>query len=377
MKRLLLYLLLLPLFTQACHSQGITLKAGVTPDTARIRIIFAGDMMGHGPQITAAFNNSSKNYNYLPVFDFVRQYISSADLAIANLEVTLAGLPYSGYPQFSSPDALARGLKDVGFDMLITANNHALDRGKKGLERTNRILDSLGIPHTGTFKDLVEKKKLNPLFIEKNKIKLAFLNYTYGTNGIEVQRPNIVNYIDTTEIRKDIQTCRNKPVDFIIVTIHWGIEYERIPNREQLKLAAFIQKCGANAIIGSHPHVIQTYERRITGSDSINYFPIIYSLGNFVSNQRNRYCDGGIIFELNIEKIHSTHVKSCAYLPVWVYKGTINKKTAYRLIAPYNFEKEANALNLDSSDRSKCLEFFSDTRQHLGNLQEVKEPSSF
>jgi poly-gamma-glutamate synthesis protein (capsule biosynthesis protein) len=352
------------------YSQELSTRPITVSDTSRVRIVFAGDMMGHMPVIDATYNDSTKSYNYTPIFEYIRPYISSADLAVVNLEVTLAGPPFSGYPQFSSPDALANGLKDDGFNLFITANNHSLDRGKQGMERTIKVLDSLQIMHIGTFKDSVEKSKQYPLFMIKNNIILAFLNYTYGTNGLKVQYPNIVNYIDTAEIRKDIKICRNQ-ADFIIVTIHWGTEYQRFPNKEQREIAEFIQKCGANAVIGSHPHVIQPMERFYNTKDSADYFPIMFSLGNFVSNQRDRYRDGGIIFELNLEKITSTKIKSCAYLPVWVYKGTFLGKTVYRLIPPDRFSDAVNTYVLDDKDKQKCIEFFNDTREHLKNMDEV------
>lgn len=340
-------------------------------DTTRLRIVFAGDMMGHMPQISAAYNDSTKTYDYKPVFEYLQPYISAADIAVVNLEVTLAGKPYSGYPQFSSPDELAENLKEIGFDMLITANNHCIDRGKQGLERTIAVLDSANIPHTGTFKDSTDKQKNNPLFIEKNNIRLAFLNYTYGTNGLKVQSPNFVNYIDTSNIRKDISVCKAHGSDFIIVTIHWGIEYERYPNTNQRSIAAFIRKCGANAIIGSHPHVIQPVERFYDANDSSAYFPVVFSLGNFVSNQRDRYKDGGLIFELNIEKTNTTRLKSCFFLPVWVFRGNIKGKTDYRLIPPFKYQEASAKLSIGDTDKVKCNEFYSDTRLHLNNIKEV------
>jgi 2',3'-cyclic-nucleotide 2'-phosphodiesterase (5'-nucleotidase family) len=351
-------------FTQSLNSW--------TADTSRIRIIFAGDMMGHMPLVSSAYVDSSKTYNYLPIFDYVKQYVSSADLAVVNLEVTLAGPPFSGYPQFSSPDALANALKEVGFDLLITANNHSLDRGKKGVERTIKVLDSLQILHTGTFKDSIDKSKSNPIIIKKNSFTIAFLNYTYGTNGIKVQSPNIINYIDTADIRRDISNSR-KLAEFVIVTTHWGIEYERSPNNEQRRIAEFMRKCGANAIVGSHPHVIQTMQKLYNANDSSEFVPVIYSLGNFVSNQRERYRDGGIIYELCLEKTNTvTKIESYGFLPVWVYRGTLNSKAKYQLIPPSQCDVAAKALNMDDQNKQKCLEFFNDTRQHLNNMTEVK-----
>ena len=170
-------------------------------DTSRLKLVFAGDIMGHDEQITGAWNAILNNYEYEPTFRYVKPYIEQADIAVANLEVTLAGPPYKGYPQFSSPDALAIAARDAGFDVFIQANNHALDRGRKGFNRTMRILDSLNIFHTGTFADSLRRVINYPLILEKNGIRIALLNYTYGTNGIVIPRPSIINRIDTSKIR--------------------------------------------------------------------------------------------------------------------------------------------------------------------------------
>jgi poly-gamma-glutamate capsule biosynthesis protein CapA/YwtB (metallophosphatase superfamily) len=172
-------------------------------DTTKVSLLFAGDIMGHGSQITSARIGTSQQYDYNPCFQFIKPYLRSVDLAIGNLELTLAGPPYSGYPQFGSPDALAYTLKDAGFDILVTANNHSVDRGQKGIERTIAVLDTLSILHTGTFTEDISRMNDYPLFFNKNGISFSLLNYTFSTNGIPVPKPTIVNMIDTTQIRKD------------------------------------------------------------------------------------------------------------------------------------------------------------------------------
>lgn len=340
-------------------------------DTSRLKILFAGDMMGHMPLVTSC-QVGDDTYDYNPIFDYVRPYFTTADIAIANLEVPLAGKPYAGYPQFSSPDAVAVGLKNTGFNVLITANNHALDRGKQGFERTIQALDSLGFQHTGTFRTPEEKQKLHPLFIEKHNIKLAILNYTYGTNGFKILAPDIINYIDTAEIRKDIQFSQLNHADFIIVTMHWGIEYDRYPSMDQRKISEFVRSLGADAIIGAHPHVIQPIERFSNVHNPSGYFPVVFSMGNFVSNQRERYKDGGVIVELDLEKTNQTSLKLCSYLPVWVYKGISEGKMVYRLFTPQTFSEASATYHLNDKDKAKALQFFDDTRQHLNNIEMMK-----
>src|SRR5512133_254620 len=174
-------------------------------DTSRLQLVFTGDIMGHDEQITGAWNADSSRYDYEPTFRYLKPYLEQADIAIGNLEVTLAGPPYKGYPQFSSPDALATAARDAGFDVFIQANNHALDRGAKGFRRTLRVLDSLKIVHTGTFLDSTDRAMNYPLILEKNGVRIALLNYTYGTNGLVIEKPSIIKRIDTAIIRLDLQ----------------------------------------------------------------------------------------------------------------------------------------------------------------------------
>jgi len=371
MKRNIAFLLLLFLLITSCHSQEVAKKTVVVQDTARLRIIFAGDMMGHMPVVNAAYVDSLKTYDYTQFFEYLKPYVSAVDLAVLNLEVPLAGPPFSGYPEFSSPDELADGLRSVGFGIFITANNHSLDRGKQGFERTLEILDSFKVQHTGTFRDSTEMRKLNPLMIEKNKVKIAILNYTYGTNGFRVHHPNIENYIDTAKIRKDIQSSRAGLADFVIVTFHWGNEYQRSSSDDQNMVGEFVRKCGADVVIGSHPHVIEPIDVLNNVNDSTLSFPIVYSLGNFVSNQRDRYRDGGIVFEMELEKIKSTRLKSFHYMPVWVYKGIIKNKMGYRVIPPFMFDNAVRELNISEPDQQKCKDFYNDTRELLKNVPEV------
>ena len=184
--------------------------------------------------------------------------------------------------------------KKSGFDFLITANNHSLDRGKKGLERTIDVLDQLKIEHTGTFKDEKSRNDNYPYIKLLKGKKIAILNFTYGTNGLKVELPNIVNAIDTIQIKKDIKKAKALKSDFILVTIHWGSEYQRNYNDFQSNLAQWLCDEGADAIIGMHPHVVQPMEIMHPKNNKTKNIPIAYSLGNFVSNQRDQYKNGGI-----------------------------------------------------------------------------------
>lgn len=344
--------------------------APVVADTAEITLLFAGDVMGHMPQITSAFDSSTGLYDFNPVFSAVQPIISKADISIANLETTLAGKPYSGYPQFSAPDSLASALKNAGFDILINANNHCVDRGKQGLERTIKVLDSMKIRNTGTFLNENERMNRYPLIIDTLGFRIALLNCTYGTNGIPVQAPNIVNFIDTLQLRKDLIKAKQLNADYTIVTIHWGTEYERTENAGQRKTAAFLLKNGADMVIGSHPHVVQPVVKYYTNSDSSNYNVVVYSLGNYVSNQRDRFKDGGIMFNARLQKTDKTILKDFSYTPVWVFKGNVTGKLQYRIV-PVG-KDTVNFDYFDQESRIKASQFFADTRELLKNIP-VKE----
>ena len=301
-----------------------------------LRIIFAGDLMSHMPQVNAA-KQADGSYDYSPCFRYVKDYLQSADLAIVNLEVPLAGKPYSGYPQFSAPDALAAYAKEAGFDIMTTANNHCMDRGKKGLERTLHVLDSLEIPHLGTYRDRQQRDTEHPLMVERNGIRLALLTYTYGTNGIPAVEPNIVNLIDTVEMARDLRVARERGADFVITLIHWGIEYAVKANKTQEETARWLLEHGCDAVIGGHPHVVQNFTLdAIPGNDR---YPevVIYSMGNLVSNQRDVNTDGGIMVELTLQKAINISKgveldQEWQYLPYWVHRGTVDSLYQYYII---------------------------------------------
>lgn len=331
-------------------------------DTTRMSLLFIGDVMQHDSQIKAAYNVSAKAYDYSACFQFVKPYLASADLAIGNLEVTLAGSPYKGYPQFSAPDELALTLKDAGLDILVTANNHCLDRGKKGLERTIMMLDSLDILHTGTFRDTVERMNDYPLLVEKNGFKLALLNYTYGTNGIPVTKPNVVNRIDTTIIRNDIANAKAQMPDAIIVFLHWGQEYQSLPNKWQRDVAAVCFDAGAKLVIGAHPHVLQPMEWR-KESDQL----IAYSLGNFVSGQRDRYKNGGAMLKVDLMKtttdsVSTTLIDSAGYMLEWVYR-TADARKHYYILPVQDFEQDTTGFVNDTMSAAALKLFIEDSRK--------------
>ena len=282
---------------------------------------------------------------------------------VANLETTLAGKPYSGYPAFSSPDELVSGMINAGIDLVGTANNHCCDRGEHGLKRTVSILDSLGLDHFGTYRDEASYGRQNPKLIRKNGISLAFLNYTYGTNGIPVPDGTVVSLIEKERIRLDLQKAKDSLPDQIIIFIHWGEEYQREPNAFQKDIAHFCFENGANIIIGSHPHVLQPMEWRI--ADSLNPERlVVWSLGNYVSNQRKRYTDGGAMAELIIRKENGrTSIADANYQLSWVYNPLINGKRQYYILPAARFETDSTFTDRESREAMSI--FLNDSRELL------------
>lgn len=305
-----------------------------------LSLLFVGDLMQHQAQIDAA--KQGNGYNYDDCFRHVKKEISEADIAVGNLEVTLGGRPYSGYPAFSAPDEYLYAVKDAGFDVLLTANNHCLDRRKKGLERTILMLDSLRLPHAGTYVNKDEREKNYPLLVEKNGFRIVFLNYTYGTNGIEVTAPNVVNYIDKEQIKKDVFTARRMLPDAIIACMHWGIEYRSLPERSERELADWLIQQGVDHVIGSHPHVLQPMEIQKDARTPARHV-IVYSLGNFISNMSKENTDGGAMVKLELQRIFRvTRLANCKYALIWTSRPGLSKKKNFELYPAIFLNKSIN-----------------------------------
>lgn len=321
------------------------------------RLVFAGDLMGHMPLHRAA-RQADGSYNYEPVFRYLKPYIESADLAVVNLEVTLAGEPYTGYPCFSAPDALAGDAFSAGFDIFATANNHCADKGARGLRRTIAQLDAIGARHLGTYIDTASRSLNHPLFVECNGIRIALLCYTYGTNGITVPSPMYVNMIDTVAIKQDLIVAKQHKVDFVIAFVHWGVEYQKHHNPQQESLARWLISHGVGAVIGSHPHVVQDFTSNCIADNIRGNDVVVYSLGNFVSNQHDPGTDGGILVELTLgKKWVKTEVVDCGYLPFWVHRASVNGKLEYHLVPSTDAIEYPDSYGLSHNDIKKVTSF--------------------
>jgi len=336
------------------------------PQEKKLRLLFAGDAMQHKSQIDAA--KTKDGFDYSNYYKHIKDKIDSVDIAVVNLEVTLGGKPYTGYPCFSAPDEFAYELKNAGFNIFLTANNHSLDKGKKGLERTIKILDSIQIKHLGTYTDSIQRGLRYPLMIKKNGIRIAMLNYTYDTNGLKVQLPNVVNYIDKKAILKDIKLARRMNADIIIANMHWGYEYKLTQHKEQTDMANFLVENGVNLVIGGHPHVVQPMDVRREG-DSIKQV-IVYSMGNFISGMKAVNTDGGMMVNIEISKNGDDPVKidTCSYSLVWVHKPIVNEKTQFQLIPVEKYEGEEGLSSLGTVAYNRMVKFAQTARKAIESM---------
>ncbi|MCG8576244.1 MAG: CapA family protein [Flavobacteriales bacterium] len=351
---------------------SLNLWSQSTIDSSKIKdeitFLFLGDIMGHGPQITSALNKESGEYDYSSCFKYITEELSDADYTLGNLEVTLAGPPFKGYPQFSSPDNLALSCKNAGVDILVTSNNHSCDRGGDGIIRTVNTLDTLDIMHTGTFLDSVDRREDHPLIIDDGCFRIAILNYTYGTNGLPYPEPTIVNMLDKDLIKKDMEIAKSKKVDKIIVVTHWGSEYKLQPTQEQVDWGEYIFEQGADMIIGGHPHVIEKMVWTKGNEDlSENEKLIVYSLGNFVSNQRKRYTDGGTLFKVTLKREgDKIFIKNAGYLLTWVYTPIEDGVKKYYILPASKYEENEDFFDTKES-YDKMMLFLNDSRELYGN----------
>lgn len=330
---------------QSQTTDGDTQSQAQQDITATLAV--CGDIMSHLPQTNDAYDAATDTYSYLPCFQYAKAWTESADYTVGNLETTLNGPPYSGYPQFCAPDALAYNLKSIGFDLVTTANNHCMDKGYNGLSRTLDVLDQAELKHVGTYRTQAEFDENHGVVVaDVGGISVAFLGYTYGTNGIPVaadkdfslNRFN-VDYtgdcvtLDQEKLSSELAYAESLNPDLIAVMIHWGIEYQTTQNAYQEQVADFLISHGADVILGSHSHVPQPMGTRTVTLDdgSTRTGFVAYSLGNFVSNQSPatvnvNYTDTTAILRLELTKngqTQETTVTDVSYVPMLVLnRGT-------------------------------------------------------
>lgn len=327
------------------------------------KLVVCGDVMSHSTNIDDSWDEAKQEYDFLREMGNVRPWIESADYAVANLETTLAADRYSGYPAFRTPDAMAYNLKDLGFDMLLTANNHCMDAGFSGVCRTLDVLDEVGIAHVGTSRTQAEADS-DIVLADVGGVSVAFLGYTYGTNGFPLSKdaPFSVNLfnkdyltnltdLDKERVAADLAKAKALEPDLIAVMIHWGVEYQTKPNDYQKKVADFLIENGADLILGGHPHVLQPVEktRTVTLADGGEKTAFVaYSLGNFLSGQLTKndpHVDSTVILSITLERDNETgrtRVADWEYAPIY---RTDDKSAPVRfvLLDPYTVPDNALA----------------------------------
>lgn len=314
-----------PIASKPAASKASASNSSQTP-SKEIQLTFLGDILCHPTQYQAAETESG--YDFRPSFEDIKDYTSHADLTLANLETTLSGKArtYSGYPSFNTPEQLALAMKEtLGVDVVSTANNHSLDRHFPGLAQTIDFLDLFGLKHTGTYK--TEKDSQEILLTEIKGLSLAFLSYTYGTNGVTLPSNKLfaVNYIDREKIRRDAQKARSLGADLVIASIHWGQEYASTPSPEQQNLARWIfQNTEIDIISGNHVHAVQPIEfLKVVHPDNGKQKEglVIYAQGNFISDQQTDSANKGILVNLSLSFDPPTKeykVNRVEYAPTWV-----------------------------------------------------------
>lgn len=325
-----------------------------TRESDELVLVFSGDVMQHLPQVAAA-QRTDGTYDYAPCFQYIRLFWEGADFAAVNLETTLAERgPYSGYPRFASPKALAVALKEAGVDVALLANNHCCDRGLAGIRTTVRTVEELGLYYGGVYVDSV--RAVQPLILRKHTYRVALLNATYGTNGLPVPQGTVVHLIDTVRMADEIRAARRDSATHVVLFVHWGEEYRQRPDDEQRQVAAWCRRQGVDAVIGSHPHVAQPVDT--AGR-------VAWSLGNLVSNQRNRYRDGGLNVRLRLSFSRPPQME---ILPHWVWCPVEEGRRRYYVVPAY---VSGEAVGMDSLTNRVFEQALEDNRTVAGAVEEA------
>lgn len=333
------------------------------------KLCFVGDLMCHSTQFNYA-RVDADSFDFKGVFSEVKKYLSEPDLTVGNLETVIAGnkTNYSGYPYFNAPDDFVFALNNAGFNLLITANNHALDQGWDGVKRTIEVITKNKIHRTGTFISQEDRDSIR--IFQINSIKIAILAYSENINGLLIPKGKdyIINIINEDVIKNDIDKARTKDVDLVLVHLHYGPEYNREPSDYQKEIVQKIIEMGADIIIGGHPHVIEPTMFFKTNQTKMDSGFVAYSMGNFISNQRWRYSDAGLILNIKISKNvfkDSVYISNVSYLPTWVFKGDTKKGKEY-IILPSNIDQnDSSFYYLTEQDKKLMNEAFNDTKEIL------------
>lgn len=262
------------------------------PKDKKISLIAVGDVLIHESVYKDAYSNGVYNFHHM--FTSIEPIIKKYDLKYCNMESTIGGksLGISGYPSFNSPDEIGDEIVNLGFNLISLANNHALDKGEKAVLYSNDFWKNKNVISAGAYSSIEERDAVR--IYEQNGIKYAFLAYTTFSNR-KANNNYIINLYSDERAKNDIELVKDK-VDVVIVSMHWGEEYNNTPNSSQRRIAKYLSSLGVNLIIGSHPHVVQPVEY-------IDNTLVIYSLGNFISNQLSIGLNQGIGLMVGVDII--------------------------------------------------------------------------
>lgn len=306
------------------------IKNEIANEDYQATLMVAGDIMFHSPQLDAA-RQGDGTYSFMNTFRYLRPLLSKG-YALANFESTIADANFSGYPAFRTPHNAMNAIKFVGFDMVALANNHSLDGGLAGVVRTIETADFYQLAHVGTYKD---PESNLPTIVNIEGRDIAFLNYTYGLNGLDRYiegKEYMINTLNEDKVLKDIAYAKENAQGTIVI-VHWGTEYRRTADDYQKYWAKFFAENGVDIILGSHPHVIEPAE--FIDHEGFQTY-CIYSMGNFLSNQRREYMGGspygedGVIVELQIKAAGDrVYADTVTYHPTWVHR--INKPLSFTI----------------------------------------------
>ncbi len=366
------------------QSQPIEPAPEPEPEPFTATLAVCGDIMSHMPQTRDAWSDTLGAYDYTTMLSGARTYVQNADFAVANLETTFAGGPdYSGYPAFNTPDELADGLQGLGFDLLLTANNHCMDRRYDGLARTLDVLDARGLAHVGTYRTQEERDANHGIVLaDVGGISVAFLGYTYGTNGIPLEsgREYSVNLFNTDylsscstpnteQLAADLAAAQALSPDLIAVMIHWGVEYQTTQNAYQEQIAQFLFDNGADIILGGHSHVLQPMQLR-TLADGRQGF-VCFSLGNMISAQNDRYTDTTVALTLELTKDPATGaawVSGYSYAPLLMLDRESGADVRFELLDVYQTLSSGQA---DETLTAKLEQAIADCHTILGETGDI------
>ncbi|WP_077356450.1 CapA family protein [Virgibacillus halodenitrificans] len=308
-------------------------------------------------------------FNFMPMLDRVDSYLKASSVTFANQETMVGGeeIGLSGYPRFNSPYEIGEALKKAGVDVVSLANNHTLDHGEEAIHNAINYWKEKDMMYTGAYESKADQGKLR-IYETNEDISLAFLAYTYGTNGITEpeNKDYLVNQIDEQQIATEIAEAE-KQADVVVLSLHFGDEYERLPNERQKDLVQFAANQGADIILGHHPHVLQPVEW-VEGKGGKRSF-VIYSLGNFLSGQDEFYRRIGGVLTLTLTKEEKkgeeakVKISNPQFLPTFV---TFTNESDYKVVPMYQ---------LKETDLPDAKKHYNEIKDHMTRwMEELQFP---